>query len=152
MIISAPRRIFYIWCIRSGDLATIIRNALEKTFDFQEETILLYRESGSLSKEMLQSILELETRYITMFKKLLDEANKKGLTRIADTYFFANLVVYLLSFLSLRRWSLKNYPRKQAVALLMGYIQSLLISGQEDSPGGKAAIKRAAPAKARRAL
>ncbi len=123
--------------IRSRDLTTIIRTALEKTFDFQEETILLYRESGSLSKEMLQSILELETRYINMFKKLLDEANKKGLTRIEDTYFFANLVVYLLSFLSLRRWSLKNYPRKQAVDLLMGYIQSLLISGKENSPGVK---------------
>ena len=138
--------------IRSRDLATIIRTALEKTFDFQEETILLYRESGSLSKEMLQSILELETRYITMFKKLLDEANKKGLTRIEDTYFFANLVVYLLSFLSLRRWSLKDYPRKQAVDLLMGYIQSLLISGKETPPGEKASIKRAAPAKARTAL
>ena len=101
---------------------------------------------------MLQSILELETRYITMFKKLLDETNKKGLTRIEDTYFFANLVVYLLSFLSLRRWSLKNYPRKQAVDLLMGYIQSLLISGEENPPGGKASMKRAAPAKGRTAL
>jgi len=137
--------------IRSRDLATIIRTALEKTFDFQEETILLYRESGSLSKEMLRSILELETRYINMFQKLLDEANKKGLTRIADTYFFANLVVYLLSFLSLRRWSLKDYPRKQAVDLLMGYIQCLLISGQEHPPGKKAAIRRATPARARTA-
>jgi AcrR family transcriptional regulator len=138
--------------IRSGDLTTIIRTALEKTSDFQEEIILLFRESGSLSKEMLQSILELETRYITMFKKLLDETNKKGLTRIEDTYFFANLVVYLFSFLSLRRWSLKDYPRKQAVDLLMGYIQSLLISGKENPPGEKASIKRASPSKARTAL
>ena len=138
--------------IRSGDLATIIRTALEKTSDFQEEIILLYRESGSLSKEMLQSILDQETRYITMLKRLLDEANKKGLTRIADTYFFANLVVYLLSFLSLRRWSLKDYPRKQAVDLLMGYIQSLLISGKEKPTGEKASIKRASPSKARTAL
>jgi TetR/AcrR family transcriptional regulator, cholesterol catabolism regulator len=137
---------------RSGDLTTIIRTALEKTFDFQEEIILLYRESGSLSREMLHSILELETRYLTMFKKLLDEANKQGVTRIEDTHFFANLVVYLLSFLSLRRWSLKNYPRKQAVNLLMGYIQSLLLSGKENSPSEKASIKRASPSKATTAL
>jgi AcrR family transcriptional regulator len=137
---------------RSGDLSTIIRTALEKTFDFQEEIILLYRESGSLSKDMLHSILELETRYLTKFKKLLDEANKKGLTRIEDTHFFANLVVYLLSFLSLRRWSLKDYPRKQAVDLLMGYIQCLLISGKENLPGERASLKRAAPSKAREAL
>ena len=121
--------------IRSGELAAIIRNALEKTYNFQEEITLLYRESGSLSKEMLQSILDQETRYITMLKRLLDEANKKGLARIEDTYFFANLVVYLLSFLSLRRWSLKHYSRDQAVDLLMGHIQSLLISGKENPPG-----------------
>jgi AcrR family transcriptional regulator len=123
--------------IRSGELAAIIRNALEKTYNFQEEITLLYRESGSLSKEMLQSILDQETRYITMLKRLLDEANKKGLARIEDTYFFANLVVYLLSFLSLRRWSLKHYSRDQAVDLLMGHIQSLLISGKETPPGVK---------------
>ncbi len=109
---------------------------MEKTYNFQEEITLLYRESGSLSKEMLQSILEQETRYIIMLKNLLDEANKKGLARIEDTYFFANLVVYLLSFLSLRRWSLKNYPRDQAVDLLMSCIQSLLIMGKEN-PRGK---------------
>jgi AcrR family transcriptional regulator len=121
--------------IRSGELTAIIRNALEKTFNFQEEITLLYRESGSLSKEMLRSILDQETRYIAMLKRLLDEANKKGLARIEDTYFFANLVVYLLSFLSLRRWSLKHYSRDQAVDLLMSYIQSLLISGKEIPPG-----------------
>lgn len=121
--------------IRSGELAAIIRNALEKTYNFQEEITLLYRESGSLSKKMLQSILDQETRYIIMLKRLLDEANKKGLARIEDTYFFANLVVYLLSFLSLRRWSLKQYSRDQAVDLLMSCIQSLLIMGKETPPG-----------------
>lgn len=132
--------------IHSGELATIIRKAVEKTYDFQEEIILLYRESGSFKKEMLRSILDLETRYIAMFKKLLDEANKKGLTRIDDTYFFANLVVYLISFLSLRRWSLNQYSPKQAVDLLMGYVQSLLLSGKEKPPGEKVAVKRATPA------
>jgi TetR/AcrR family transcriptional regulator, cholesterol catabolism regulator len=152
MIHTVYRALFQIqedeFEFRSGELAAIIRNALEKSSDFEDEIILLYRESGSLSKEMLQSILELETRYITMFKKLLDEANKNGLTRIGDTYFFANLVVYLLSFLSLRRWSLKDYPRKQAVDLLMGYIQTLLISGKEKPPGKKPSSGRASPSKA----
>lgn len=121
--------------IHSGELVTIIRKAVEKTYDFQEEIILLYRESGSLEKEMLRSILDLETRYVGMIKKLLDEANKKGVTRIDDTYFFANLVVYLISFLSLRRWTLNQYSKKQAVDLLMGYVQSLLLSGKEKPPG-----------------
>jgi len=128
--------------IHSGELTAIIRNAVEKTFRFQDEIILLYRESGSLSKELLQSILEQETGYITMFKKLLDEGNKKGLTRIEDTYFFANLVVYLISFLALRRWSLKSYSRKRAVDLLLGYVQIMLGAENEKTPPGKEAVKR----------
>ncbi len=112
--------------IKYGELTRIIRNALEKTFDFQEEIILLYRESGSLSKEMLRSILSLETRYIEMFKRLLDEANKEGFYEIRDTKFFANLVVYLISFLSLRRWSLRDYGKEEAIDLLMYYITRML--------------------------
>ncbi|MEJ5377698.1 MAG: TetR/AcrR family transcriptional regulator [bacterium] len=112
--------------IKYGELTRIIRNALEKTFDFQEEIILLYRESGSLSKEMLRSILSLETRYIEMFKRLLDEANKEGFYDIRDTKFFANLVVYLISFLSLRRWSLRDYDKEEAIDLLMHYITRML--------------------------
>ena len=86
---------------------------------------------------MLQSILELETRYITMLKKLLDEANKKGLTRIEDTYFFANLVVYLLSFLSLRRWSLKDYPEKAGRGSADGLHSKPADHGEGEPHGGK---------------
>lgn len=113
--------------IKYGELTRIIRNALEKTFDFQDEIILLYRESGSLSKEMLRSILSLETRYIEMFKRLLDEANKEGLYEIQDTKFLANLIVYLISFLSLRRWSLRDYKKEESIELLMHYITRMLV-------------------------
>lgn len=112
--------------IKYGELTTIIRNAIEKTFEFQDEIILLYRESGSLSKEMLRSILSLESCYIDMFKKLLDQANKEGLYEIRDTRFLANLIVYLISFLSLRRWSLRDYEKEEAVDLLMYYITRML--------------------------
>lgn len=112
--------------IKYGELLSIIRNAIEKTFEFQDEIILLYRESGSLSKEMLKSILKLETCYIDMFRRLLDQANKEGLYRISDTWFVANLIVYLISFLSLRRWSLRGYKKEEAVELLMHYITRML--------------------------
>lgn len=112
--------------IKYGELTHIIRNAIEKTFEFQDEIILLYRESGSLSKEMLRSILSLETCYIDMFKRLLDEAKKEGLYEIKDTKFLADLIVYLISFLSLRRWSLRDYRKEEAIELLMHYITRML--------------------------
>lgn len=112
--------------IKYGELTHIIRNAIERTFEFQDEIILLYRESGSLSKEMLRSILSLEICYIDMFKRLLDQAKKEGLYEIQDTKFLANLIVYLISFLSLRRWSLRDYEKKEAIDLLMLYITRML--------------------------
>ncbi|MCF8144051.1 MAG: TetR/AcrR family transcriptional regulator [Deltaproteobacteria bacterium] len=123
--------------IKSGELNTIIRNAVEKTFEFQDEIILLYRESGSLSKEMMRSILALETRYIDMFKRLLDEANEEGLYKIQDTRFLANLIVYLISFLSLRRWSLREYSKERSIDLLMYYITRMLRSEEKISESQK---------------
>jgi|MudIll2142460700_1097286.scaffolds.fasta_scaffold44214_2 AcrR family transcriptional regulator len=123
--------------IKYGELNSIIRNAIEKTFEFQDEIILLYRESGSFSKEMLRSILALETRYIEMLKRLLDEANKEGLYKIDDTKFLANLIVYLISFLSLRRWSLREYSKDKAVDLLMDYITRMLEPGEKFSDSKK---------------
>jgi AcrR family transcriptional regulator len=116
--------------IKYGELSNIIRNAIEKTFEFQDEILLLYRESASLSKKMLRSILNLETRYIEMFKRLLDEANKEGLYKIHDTKFFADLIVYLISFLSLRRWSLREYGKEKSIDLLMYYITRMLRPGE----------------------
>jgi AcrR family transcriptional regulator len=108
------------------DLISIIRNAAMKAYEFQEEILLLYRESGSLNKEMLRPILNLETSYIERFKRLLDEVNGKGFCKIRDTKFLAGLIVYLFSFFSMRRWSLRNYQKEEQVNLLMYYIARML--------------------------
>lgn len=111
---------------RSGEVSDIVENALKSSLEFQDEIILLYRESGALSKELLGPILSLEMEYINVLKKLLDKANEKGVYEIEDTYFVANLIVYLMSFLALRRWCLYEYDKKQTVKLLMHYIKLIL--------------------------
>ena len=120
----------YEFSAKYTELESIIRNALEKSMEFQEDIILLYRESGYLTKEKLHSILAIETRYIDLFKRLLDEANKEGSYKIPDTKFLADLIVYLVAFPSLRRWSLHGYNKKEIVDLLMHYISPLLQSGE----------------------
>ena len=59
------------------------------------------------------------------------EAKEEGLYKIEDTYFLSNLLVYLISFLSLRRWSLRGYEREKAVDLLMEHIQRMLRPGEK---------------------
>jgi hypothetical protein len=87
---------------------------------------LLYRESGALSTNLLKSILTQELEYIYMFKRLLDKANEKGVANIEDTEFVANLIVYLISFLSLRRWSLRGRENEKMISLLMTSIKRIL--------------------------
>ena len=111
-----------------AEIPSIIEKALEASLEFSNDIILLYRESGALSKDLLEPILSLEMQYITVFKKLLDKAVEKGLYDIEDTYFVANMIVYLMSFLALRRWCFDDYDNKQEVKLLMQYIKKILNS------------------------
>jgi TetR/AcrR family transcriptional regulator, cholesterol catabolism regulator len=122
---------------KKTEIESIIRNAIEKSMEFQEDIILLYRESGYLSKEKLHSILAMESRYIDLFKRLLDETNKDGLYKIRETKFLANLIVYLVAFPSLRRWSLHEYDKNEIVDLLMHYISPLLRSGERPEGQGE---------------
>jgi AcrR family transcriptional regulator len=115
------------------DVVDLIEHALLETFNFQDQIILLYRESGALSKKLLDSILTQEVEYIHMLKRLLDKAKEKGIYDIQDTDFVANLIVYLISFLSLRRWSLRGREKKDMVSLLMTYIKRIL-GEAEDKP------------------
>jgi AcrR family transcriptional regulator len=108
------------------NIIDLIEHALREALNFQDQIILLYRESGSLSKNLLRSILTQELGYIDMFKRILDKANDNGTYNIEDTDFVANLIVYLISFLSLRRWSLRGREKEKMVALLMTSIKRIL--------------------------
>lgn len=108
------------------NIIDLIEHGLREALNFQDQIILLYRESGSLSKNLLRSILTQELGYIDMFKRILDKANDKGIYNIEDTDFVANLIVYLISFLSLRRWSLRGREKEKMVTLLMTSIKRIL--------------------------
>jgi AcrR family transcriptional regulator len=129
---SIYRRLFDLkedeFDIKFEEIDEIIKHALERTFEFQDEIILLYRESGSLSKELLVSMLGLEKEYITMIRRLLDKANEEGLYEIEDTHFVANLIVYLIAFLSLRRWNFREHDKVRLIDLLMHYVKRILES------------------------
>ena len=127
----------YEFSAKHTELESIVRNALEKSMEFQEDIILLYRESGYLSREKLHSVLAIESGYIDLFKRLLEEANKKGSYKIPDTKFLADLIVYLVAFPSLRRWSLREYDKKEIIDLLMYYISPLLGSAERPQGNGK---------------
>jgi TetR/AcrR family transcriptional regulator, cholesterol catabolism regulator len=108
------------------NIIDLIERALREALNFQDQIILLYRESGALSRNLLKPILAQELEYIHMFERLLDKANERGVSNIEDTEFVANLIVYLISFLSLRRWSLRGREKEKMITLLMTSIKRIL--------------------------
>lgn len=114
--------------ISGEELQEMIKDALERTFEIKEEILLLYRETGSLGHELMKSSLNLELEHVKIFKELFDEGNKKGICNVDDTYFAANLLMYLFAFFPLRGWSLRGYDRGTVIKLIMNYIRKILQS------------------------
>lgn len=112
--------------IQPEDLVEMVRNILERSLKFGDEIILIYRETGSLSKDLMKQILSLEKKYTGMLRDVLDRTKQKATYSIGETNFIANLIVYLAAFLALRRWNLKAYDSKKSIELMLKYIKLML--------------------------
>jgi hypothetical protein len=61
-----------------------------------------------LPKYFLKIILEKESGLIDCFEKILKGGVEKGVFKIKDPFFIANVIVYLLSLWPLREWNLRK--------------------------------------------
>ena len=87
-----------------------------------ELVMFLYTESKYLKKRHLRLILEMDGRNLVGFwYRLLEGANRKKAIKL-DTEFAANLIAYLMVFLSLRKWNLKERPIEAYFDLMVDFI------------------------------
>lgn len=89
---------------------------------------LLYRETTSLDKNSMQSVLKIESDHITWVAEKLQEG--LGLPTISpELEMIANLAVYINSFIPLRGWNMHHMDQddilKFAVDLLMTKLKEL---------------------------
>ncbi len=113
---------------RPQDLEGILRNALNKAFEYQEAILLLYRETASLPKPLRKRILEHEMDFIKRLQGILDIGVRKGNFKIKNTDVIANLIVFLMAFVALRRWNLKKYDRSELIDIMIDFILKRLSS------------------------
>jgi AcrR family transcriptional regulator len=92
--------------------------ALEKTidviWDYQSLILLMYHETASLDRESKHTILKRESEYVALWDRLLARCEKGGMIprrNLLDS----NILVFLLAFLPLRRWNLKNKFREEEI-------------------------------------
>ena len=96
-----------------NELRYYLKGAFVHTLEYKKEILLMYRQTWLLGEEALESLLAKEKVHILKLKGFLDEANKKGIVRIQDTDLTASFIVYMMSMLVLRGWSLSGYKKRQ---------------------------------------
>jgi len=82
----------------------------------------IYTESKYLDKKHLRVVLEMDDKNVVGFwRQLLKEINKKKRIK-SDPNFAASLISYLMVFLPLRGWNLKDRTTKKNLDLLRDFI------------------------------
>jgi AcrR family transcriptional regulator len=95
----------------------------------QDLVMFLYRESGSLKKEDLYSILEKENDYIELFEQLLKDYFKGKKINLTRTKICADILTYLPVIISFRRWSLNR--RIESMDIVTKEIVNFILHGIE---------------------
>lgn len=104
-------------------LRVAVRKMLELVYDYRDMVLLMYRESRHLPKKFLHTTLEKESGLVKCFEMILTRGIEKKVFNIKDPVFTANVIVYQLSFSSLRWWNVKkDYTDDQIIDLMEEYI------------------------------
>ena len=118
-----------------------LENALTKTIDIvwdaQDLIQLMYQETGALDKESMYNVLKRESNYVDYMQKILEDAKKGGIIGNRNARLAADIIVYLLAFIPLRRWNLKKrFNEKQIKNGLVEFI----LNGLCVTESGKAEV------------
>ena len=108
-------------------LKTLLNETISIVWENQELVRLMYRETAALDKESLYAVLGEESRYVKYVESILKRARKKGVIQNTHTGMAANIIVYLLAFIAMRRWNLKDrFNGREIKSGLMDFIMRAL--------------------------
>jgi AcrR family transcriptional regulator len=108
-------------------LKKLLSDTIDIVWENQELVLLMYRETAALDKESLITVLGGENRYVNYVEAILVRAREKGVIQNTNTGMAANIIVYLLAFIALRRWNLKNrFNEREIKSGLVDFIMRAL--------------------------
>ena len=103
-------------------LAEAIHNTLEFMVRNKDLFLFIYTETKYLGKRHLHVVLEMDDKNVVGFwRRLLQEANKKMPIQ-GEPDFLSNLISYIMVFLPLRGWNLKNKTAGKHLVALTDFI------------------------------
>lgn len=108
-------------------LRAVIHGLIDSGYNYESEVLLLYRESKSLPKRMLKSILERENKVVAHIEEILKKGKMRNVFHLEDTSFTANLIAYQLSLYPLRKWNMRKYSKKELISLMEKSIMKMVM-------------------------
>jgi len=112
-----------------------LREALRKTIDIiwenQDLILLMYRETAALDKESMYNVLHRESNFVNHMEEILEMGREKGIIGNKNIRMAADIIVYLLAFIPLRRWNLRGrFSEKEIKSELIDFVlKALCIRG-----------------------
>jgi len=111
-----------------AQLQTIFEELIDFGYDCDEELLLMYRESKSLSKRWRKIIFHQEGLLVARVEEILIRGKEKEVFQFEDASFTANFLVYGLSLHPLRSWNMKDYTKTELMNLLVKNLMSTVIA------------------------
>ncbi len=111
--------------------AALLQN-LKSINEYQDIILFMYKESGSLDKESLYSVLARETKYIEFFESLLKDYLGDSVTDESKIKITADLLSYIPVIITFRRWSLKR--RFESIDSVVDDIINFILHGIQFVP------------------
>ena len=108
-----------------------LKEALTKTieivWDYQDLILFMYQETAALDKESMYITLRRESDYVSLIEKIIMRGINIGVFKNKNARMAADIIVYLLAFIPLRRWNLKKrFNEKQIKSGLVDFILKAL--------------------------
>jgi AcrR family transcriptional regulator len=118
----------------STRLRSALHENLKMIHQHQDVIMFLYKESASLDRESLRTVLARETQYIQLFELLLRDYFRSRGETVDETRLrvAADLLTYIPVIVAFRRWSLQR--RFQSMDRVMKEILNFVLHGIEVVP------------------
>ncbi|HDQ04691.1 MAG TPA: TetR/AcrR family transcriptional regulator [Deltaproteobacteria bacterium] len=107
-------------------LKAVIHGLINSGYSYDNEILLLYRESKSLPKRLLKDILKKESLVVSQIEDILKKGKARKVFQVEDTSLTANLIAYELSLYPLRKWNMKKYTKKELAGLMEKSIMKMV--------------------------
>jgi AcrR family transcriptional regulator len=97
---------------------------VEIAWDYQDLILLMYQETASLDRESMHHILTRESDFVSLMDQILEGVKRQGMIRSKKNRLDADIIIFLLAFIPLRRWNFRN--RFSEAEIKLGLIDFML--------------------------